>query len=149
MADYFDDEPFFKPQRDRKEVVAEGFAKLGIGQDQPLRNLQQLGAGSRIFEVNNYLRGSTLSSIGRDNGRQDARGKFDLMLWRCIEHPRLEIMVKIYPAGEVSRTFLVDGIPYSQIGKAAHELEVIEAKSGIYPRPRFEIGDPEGDRAVS
>lgn len=138
--DWFD--TYGNPEN-KKAITERMYAKAGISpegaSEKPTPSAQSEGA--RIFAVNDFLRGSTLSSIGRNNGREDARGKHDLFLHECLEHPRLQVQIKLYSDGHVEKLFLVDGIPYSHLGKAAHELEAIEAKSGKYPRPFFEVGD--------
>jgi hypothetical protein len=119
-----------------------------IGGKNPAQNItENITEGARLFRKNRFLRGSSLTSIGRSNSIEDAGGHHDLVLWSCLEHPRLQVQTKIYP-NRVERLYLVDGEPFADPSKAAAVLEKREAETGIYPRPAFEIGDAEGDAAI-
>lgn len=146
--DWFDS---YGDPENKRAITERMFAKAGITKDgaAPIGKAEGHSIGDRIFDKNLFLRGSTLSSIGRDNGREDAGGRFDLLLWVNLDHPRMEVMTKLYSTGTIERLYLVDGEPFSHLGQAAHELEQREAKSGKYPRPMWSAGDPEGDAAVS
>lgn len=148
MRDFYDD---YGEPANRIAITERMFAKAGITKDgaPPIGKAEGHSIGDRIFDKNLFLRGSTLSSIGRDNGREDAGGRFDLLLHGCLEHPRLQVMVKLYTNGIMARSFLVDGEPFGHLGQAAHELEQREKASGKYPRPMWSAGDPEGNAAVS
>lgn len=140
MRDFYDD---YGEPANRIAITERMFAKAGITKDgaAPIGKAEGHSIGDRIFDKNLFLRGSTLSSIGRDNGREDAGGRFDLLLWVCLDHPRLEVMTKLYSTGTIERVYLVDGEPFGHQGQAAHELELREKASGKYPRPMWSAGD--------
>lgn len=141
MGRYSDDESFFTPPVDRREVTARMFAKAGIGiKSEPETQRAREGSGSLILRSNAYLTGSTLTGVGSSNGREDAGGQHDMSLWRCTEHPRMDVMMRLY-WNRVEYTYLVDGEPFADLDKAAALLAEREAVTGIYDRPRFEAGD--------
>ncbi len=139
------------PDYRRNAVERRLLAPLGItategvigGKSHPQNIPESITSGSSILRSSPYLAGSSLTSIGRSDGREDHRGRHDLTLWGCLEHPRLQIQVKLYASGDGSRSFLVDGEPFAELDKAASTLETREAESGIYPRPAFTAGTPE------
>ena len=140
--DWFDS--YGEPEN-KKAITERLFAKAGIGAEPEKKPAIQHREGSIILRKNAFLRGSTLTSLGYMDAQKGPDGVFTLTLWRCNEHPRLEVQTKIYE-NRMERTFLVDGEPQASLGAAAKVLAEREKASGIYPRPAFTVGDPEAQR---